>query len=114
MFPAWGQVAPPQTLRRLPLFEQEVVPLGFYSTAFSSFTPHTHGRASYESVSNSIEEATRAEIKAVEECEKAKGEYEKAKGEYEEAKKKFEECEAKVKEAQTQLQWAKYRGGLYG
>jgi hypothetical protein len=107
MFPAWGQVVPPQTLRRVPLFEQEVIPLGFYGTAYSSFTPQAHDHARYQSVSNSIEEATRAEIKAVEECEKAKGEYE-------EAKKKFEESEAKVKEAQTRLQWAKYQGGLYG
>jgi hypothetical protein len=107
MFPAWSQVAPPQTLRRLPLFEQEVIPLSYYGTAYGAFTPQAREPAHYESVSNGIEEATRAEIKAVEECEKAREEYE-------EAKKKLEECEVKVKEAQTRLQWAKYRGGLYG
>jgi hypothetical protein len=107
MFPAWGQVAPPQTLRRLPIFEQDVIPLGYYGTTYGAFTPSAYDSSKYDSVPNGIEEATRAEVEAVRECEKAKEAYE-------EAKKKLEECEVKVKEAQTKLQWAKYRGGMYG
>lgn len=107
MFPAWGQVAPLQARRRFPVFEQDIIPFGYYGTAYSAFTPQVYDLSTVENVPNGIEEATRAEVEAVRE-------YEKAKEIFEEAKKKFEECEMKVKDTQAKLQWEKYRSGIYG
>jgi hypothetical protein len=107
MFPAWGQVAPLQARRRFPVFEQDIVPLGYYGTTYGAFAPQVYGLSTIENVPNEIEEATRTEVEAVRECEKAREIFE-------EAKKKFEDCEMKVKDAQSKLQWAKYRSGIYG